>query len=440
VAGGRNLRHLAFKVLKCVERDEFLDIALNKYIPSTEEEAAFLTYLSKGVVRNRIKLESIVSDYSKRPLSEIDPDTLNFILIGTFQLLHMDAVPDYAAINETVNGMKREKLFRTTGFVNGVLRSISRNKPVERDFSDELQECAFRYSYSLWLLERIKDQYGWEQTKEIVRQMHAEPNLTIFVNKKKTDLEGLRRSLSARGIETERTELFDDMLIITKAGRITDTEEFIAGHFYIQDMASRLVAKIAASVCRGAVLDAAAAPGGKSMNLILDGCETYSSDISENRIDMMKRNFERMGLSMDRIFLQDAAGDFAFKKKFQTLLFDAPCSATGRIRKAPEIKYRLAEKDFIELATLQLGILRNLSHYVEPGGYLVYATCSIDRMENEEVIETFLRETADYSLFPPSRIPAENIHRFIVDDAYFKTYNHLNMMDAFFIAVLKRNS
>lgn len=437
-----NLRSLCFNILKQVEGGSFVQNELKDLSGLDGRDAALVTKIVKGVVRNRIRLERKIASASSRPLSNLDGDTLLFLLIGVYQLTEMDGIPSYAAVNETVNAMKKRRMHKTAGFVNGVLRTIAKNKHETETYESESERLSVEYSFPLWLVERWGKNYTPLHLEELLKAMNSEPQTSIFVNEKKITPANLSAELSAEGIRCERNKYFDDMLIVEE-GRAADTGAFKKGSFYIQDPASRLVSKVASLLSDktgSAILDVAAAPGGKSINLLCDGYNVVSSDISPAKLNIMKDNLIRMELDSNLLAALDAEKPLPFARPFKIILLDAPCSACGRVRRAPEIKYRLAPDDFEFLASQQSKILSNLSGWVEDGGYLVYATCSIDRSEDEDVIEGFLGAHPEFVLADPRSFSRQLplLNEITDGKGFIRTDALIGEMDGFFIAVLKK--
>lgn len=437
-----NSRLLAYRILSSVEAGAQLQEALNKAKITDKQERPFITFLTKGVVRNKIKLETLISSFSSIPLAKIDPEARLFLMIGLFQIQEMDSVPDYAAINETVSAMKREQLHKASGFVNGILRAVARKREKLQTVNENnsgLDLFSVKYSWPPWLLERYEKQYGSDLLEKVLISTHMEPATTLFVNLKKVAIDEVIRSLEREGINAKKDKYFNDMLTI-EGGMVSETLAFRDGMLYIQDTASRLVARVVSLVSRGRILDAASAPGGKSINLLADGHDVTSADINQAKLEMLKENFSRMGFRTDDVMALDASADLPFDDddKFDTILLDAPCSATGRIRRAPEIKYHLKPESFESLHKTQTVLIANLSGYVRGGGHLIYSTCSIDREENEKVIEKFLSDNQEYSLVDPMGFLPNELEIFILDNKYIKTLPHIGEMDGFFIAVMKK--
>jgi 16S rRNA (cytosine967-C5)-methyltransferase len=439
-----NLRLLCFNILKKVEGGSFIQNELKRLDGLNARDAAFSTRLVKGVIRNRLKLERRIAAASSRSLTEIDSDTLLFALIGAYQLEEMDGIPSYAAVNETVKAMKSLKMHKNSSFVNGVLRTISKGQPGAVDYADEAERLSVEYSFPLWLVKRWSKQYDGSRLEALFREMNNEPLTSIFVNRKKISLDDLTAEISIEGVKCKKNAIFDDMLMVEE-GRAADTDAFKRGCFYIQDPASRLVAKIIsliADTAESSILDAASAPGGKSINLLCDGYNSVASDISYSKLIVMKENLHRMGLNENQLIALDTEKTLPFSNRFRIVLLDAPCSACGRVRRAPEIKYRLTPEDFDFLSGQQSRILSNLSDYVEDGGYLVYATCSIDESEDEDVIEKFLGEKPAFAMIDPKSFSEKlPILKEITDNkGYIRTDSLLGNMDGFFIAVMKKTT
>jgi 16S rRNA (cytosine967-C5)-methyltransferase len=437
-----NIRSVCFDILKRTDEGSFIQKELMTLEGLSSRDAAFATRIVKGVIRHRLKLEHRIAAASTRTISEIDKDTLLFLLIGAYQLTEMDGVPSYAAVNETIQAMKSRKMHKTSSFVNGILRAISKGKTGLTEFSNEKERLSVEYSIPQWLVERWSEQYDGNRLETLFQEMNNEPLTSIFVNLNKITIDDLIAELSNDGVECSRNDFFDDMLIVDE-GRVADTDAFKGGCFYIQDPASRLVAKMVsliAETAESSILDAASAPGGKSINLLCDGHSVISADISHDKLILMRENLRRMELDENHLIALDAEKPLPFSNRFRIILLDAPCSACGRIRRAPEIKYRLAPEDFDFLSVQQYRILSNLSGWVEDGGYLVYSTCSIDKSEDEDVIEQFLETHPDYALMDPKSFSQKLllINKITSDKGFIQTDSLLGKMDGFFIAVMKK--
>ncbi len=434
-----NTRALAYSALVQIEKGSTIQEALSELRIGDERERKFVTTLVKGTVRNKLKLNWIINKYSKIRIKKMDRATYLFLLIGFYQLIEMDSVPDYAAVDETLNAMKKLKLKRSTGFVNGILRAFIRDeKNIQLPDNKNIQRLSVVYSFPEWLIERFSKHYDDNTLRKIIETFLNEPALSVFINKRDRETPRILDSLKSEGIEFAENEYFDDMITVN-GSRISETSAFKDGYLYIQDNASRLVSFVTGALDGSTVLDAAASPGGKTINLLADGKDVTSVDISEHKTSTLRSNLQRLRLNADKIHIADSTKPLPFDTKFDIVLLDSPCSATGRIRKAPEIKYRLSENDFSALNELQLKLLQNLQNYVIDGGYLVYSTCSLDRHENEDVINEFLQNNPGWKLNDPTPFLPEKFPRAAVKDNFIKTISLIEEMDGFFIAVLSRS-
>ncbi|MBN2134233.1 MAG: hypothetical protein JW737_00735, partial [Acidobacteria bacterium] len=288
-----NLRQISYQILKKVDKGNFHQELLNNLTELDSRDINFVRVLVKGVLKNRILISKFISKYSSRKIDKIESDVLIFLEIGFYQLIWMDSVPDYAALNETLEAMKKTGLHKAAGLVNAVLRAFIRDN---KDITwTESLSTDVRYSVPAWLYSRIEKQYSPKFAEKIAESMNNEPDMTVFINTNRMQREEVEKGLQADGIEFERSVLFDDMMIV-KGGGITNSVPFKQGALYIQDQGSRLVAFIASKVAEGTILDAAAAPGGKTVNLIADGYEVFAADISSLKLIRLQENLERLHL------------------------------------------------------------------------------------------------------------------------------------------------
>ena len=338
------------------------------------------------------------------------PEIRCILQMGVYQLKYMDSVPPSAACNEAVR-LTAKKGFRTLkGFVNGVLRNISRNIS-DITYPDEKEQpfyaCAVRYSIPEWMLRQWKKDYGWEKTKSIAESFQKKERTCIRVNRMKTTPEELLRSFRQQGIHAEQIRLsnypdFDYAMYLSGYDYLAKIPGFLEGMFTVQDLSSMLATHIAAPKPGDHVIDVCSAPGGKSLHaaeLMQGEGFVEARDLTEYKISRIGENIKRSGMKnicarqMDARLLDEAS-----IAKADLVIADLPCSGLGTLRKKPEIRYRITEEDEKNLAALQREILAVVCQYVKPGGTLMFSTCTIDRMENEENAAWFLKQNPQFSL------------------------------------------
>ena len=395
----KTARQLCLLALNRMESDGgYSNIVLNALLEKSElsrEDRAFASRLFYGVLEKKLLLDYNISPLSKRPVSKLDTDILNILRMGMYQLLFLESVPDSAAVNESVKLCSFTKKKSATGFVNALLRAkIRQNKEICLPKDKSVALSVDKSIYSL-----LKEQYGKERADEILSSFSSETPLYIRVNTQKTSVKKLSDALCAQNIHIQPHSEIEGCALVSNIGSLSKIDEFKNGHFYVQDLASQRCA--AALNAKGAkrILDACAAPGGKSFALSLiagEGCKVVSCDIYENRVNLIKSGAERLSLKNIEPMVNDACVYNEKLGKFDRVLCDVVCSGLGVIGKKPEIRYKNIKAD--ELFSVQSKILETSSKYLEKGGILVYSTCTLNKRENEAVVEDFLGRHSEFSL------------------------------------------
>lgn len=365
-------------------------------------EAALAAHLAYGVLQNRALLDFYLDHYCSQPFAKLEPFVRDVLRLGAYQILFMDRIPDSAAVNEAVRMVKSRKRQRAAGFINAVLRKLSREKeqlpaiPVENGAA----YLSLRYSHPQWLVERLLELLGREETEEFLCLDNTVIPTAIQLNPLKCTPEELTGLLAASGGSITPHPWMPRCWELSGGGDLEDMPAFRNGAFQVQDAAAK-AAVLAAGIKPGArVLDVCAAPGGKSFAAAMameDRGEVVACDIHPHKLALIEKGAQRLGLRSVRTALADGreARD-GWLNTFDLVLCDVPCSGMGVIRKKPDIRY----KDPAQLAGLpqvQGAILENASRYVKPGGVLLYATCTILPEENRDVTEAFLSRHPEFA-------------------------------------------
>lgn len=401
---------------------------------------AFILELLYGVLRNRSWLDLILNRFSSKPIATTDAWTRNILRLGLYQILFLDRVPVSAAVNTSVQLAKKHG--GKQGYVNGLLRTIERNRAglAAVSLTDPVERLSVRYSHPAWLVRRWFDRFGPDRTESLLQANNLPSPLTIRTNVLRTDREQLRTSLASEGCEAEESRFSPAGLHLRSIPRgIRNLGSYQRGWFLIQDEAAQLVGTIAAPRKGGTVLEACAAPGGKATHLaelMEDRGRILALDIDKNRIAKIRENTRRLGITMIDTVEADAT---AFRAgPFDLVLIDAPCSGLGVLRRHPDGRWTKSQASIADYAELQKRILSNCAEMVKPGGALVYSTCTTEPEENEEVIAWFLSQGSGFMLDDPRRfLPAAASH--LVDSSlYFRTFPAEPLLDGFFCARLKK--
>lgn len=438
-----NVRNLALKVLLSVERDgAYSALALNNSIKENKLDcldSSFLSALVYGVLERQLTLDYIIKQYSKIPLRKIEIKTKIILRMGILQLVFMDKVPDSAAVNESVNLAKKHRLTKSSGFINGILRSVTRaeSRLILPDAKkDRVYYLSVKYSCPRELIELWEKAYGIEITEKILASLSGRPQLTARVNTLKTTADDLIARLERDGVEAEPCPLVENALTLRGTGSIEGLDSFKSGCLYVQDVASQLCVKALDPKPRDIMLDACSAPGGKSFTsaqYMENRGKIFAFDIYEHKLKLIEKTASRLGITIIRTALRDASSDRRELEFFDKVLCDVPCSGLGILSRKPEIRYK---KDLLspELPALQYEILKNNARFTAYGGTLVYSTCTLNPAENIENVNRFLSETPE---FVPEPLEL-GIDRLIDEPSNCLTLFPFGGTDGFFIAKFKR--
>lgn len=395
----KTARQVCLMALNRMEKEgSYSNIVLNALLEKSElsrEDRAFASRLFYGVLEKKLLLDFNIAPLSKRPVAKLDIDILNILRMGMYQLLFLESVPDSAAVNESVKLCTFTKKKSASGFVNALLRAkIRQNKEICMPKDKSVALSVDKSIYSL-----LKEQYGEERADKILSAFSRETPTYIRVNTQKTSLQQLKEALAKHNIHIEPAGNTEGCALVSNIGTLLQTKEFNEGHFYVQDLASQKCCSALSPKGARRILDVCAAPGGKSFTLALSAgrdCKVVSCDLYENRVSLIKSGAERLSLENIEPTVNDASIYNEKLGKFDRVLCDVVCSGLGVIGKKPEIRYKNIDPN--ELFDIQYSIITTSAKYLENGGILVYSTCTLNKRENEEVVDKFLKENTDFSL------------------------------------------
>ncbi|HEX6850548.1 MAG TPA: transcription antitermination factor NusB [Candidatus Polarisedimenticolaceae bacterium] len=428
-----NPRLEAFDVLRRVEAARaFAGILLEEREGrfADPRDAALLHELVLGVLRRRAALDHAIARVSSRPLGEVDLEVLIALRLGAYALLHLDRVPDFAAVTTSVDLVRAAGRKAAAGFANGVLRQIARRgaallppEPARGD-ADAL---ALYASHPAWWTRRLVQRVGWDRARAIVEADNL-PAATVL---------RVRHGIDPRldGIES-RPGTFAPGALHVVSGRPTATPGFAAGTFWMQDEGSQLVPALAGVGAGARVLDACAAPGGKTLALADAVGETgfvVAADRHAGRLRRLARNVARCRLGNVAAVAADMTAP-PLRAGFDVVLVDAPCSGTGTMRRHPEIRWRLRLEDLPAIAERQQRLLAAAAGLVRPGGAIVYAVCSMEPEEGASVVETFLASHPAFRRADARPFLPEPARALVGEEGYLHTSPDLDGMDGFFAA------
>ena len=372
---------------------------LDSYLYLDKSSRGFITRLYEGTIEKRLYLDFIIDGYSKTPVKKMKPIIMLLLEMAVYQLFFMDRVPDSAAINEAVKLAKKRGLTGLSGFVNGVLRNIARNKEniaLPDKNKDLIQYLEIKYSTPRTVVEYLIKDYGNEEAEAILEAFEEKRPLVARATKNR---EELIKKLDAEGVRVSTDTIFPESLKILELDSLSYLESFEEGDFVIQDESSQFIGKIVELPKGARVLDLCAAPGGKS--LLFAGMEEVdeiiSCDITESKTELIEDNIRRIGTDKIRTKVNDASlYNPDFLDGFDLVICDLPCSGLGVMGRKRDIKYNVSRDKIRELAILQKKILENAVRYVKKGGRLIYSTCTMTKAENEENF-TFISEIKGFS-------------------------------------------
>ncbi len=433
-------RLAALEILLRVEEGAYASILLN----SREEELSnldrSLTHeLVMGVLRWQLWLDRLIELYSARKISDLDPAIRIILRLGLYQLRFLSRIPDSAAVNESVNLVKRARLRSAAPFVNAVLRRATREPGVDpaAGIEDPLERVAVDTSHPQWLIERWSNSFGTEEARRFAKANNEAAPVAFRVVHTRADEAEVLTQLREAGAELKSSTIARDAWRITGAGNLL-SQLVGAGVVYIQDEASQLVSEVldAGTGCR--VLDLCAAPGSKTTQIAdgtSDSARLVAADLHEHRLRTLISTARAQGLRNIQTVALNGLQPLPFAEAtFDRVLVDAPCSGTGTLRRNPEIRWRISPGDIEDLSTRQKQLLQNAARALKPGGRLVYSTCSVEPDENEDVRQAFLENNRSFEAVELDINPS-----LVSSTGTVRTWPQKEGTDGFFIAAFYRS-
>ena len=382
-------RERAYVILQRVEDEKAFAAPL---LGRSEESDLFVRTLVLGVLRWRGQLDFLIKRLSKRPLGKLQPAVIRILRLGLFQLMRSD-VAGYAAVSESVNLTARHAP-HATKLVNAVLRSATRtNLPSLIPQGDDDESLAIRYSHPLWLVSRWRERYGKTRTRAILTADQELSYPDLLVNTEKIAAADLLDRAIQKGVKASPSS-FSDLMIRIQESSMGLASEIEEGLVFPMDEGSAVIVSLLGDAPRR-VLDAAAAPGGKSLAMAVAGHEVTSLDLSIGRLGPLRLAHRRFFSAVPRAVVADAR-QLPFRARFDVALLDAPCSASGTFRKNPEAKWRMTKESLEEHAALQRELLRSV---LAVAPECIYSTCSLEQEENEAVVASIVGETSELECF-----------------------------------------
>ena len=444
----KNPRELAVGIVDRVERrNAYADVLLSARLDEAAlppADGALLTRLVYGTLRWRGRIDWVLARLLRDPLDKLDPLVRNLLRVGGYELLFLDRVPSYATVNELVEMAKRRAGPGKARLVNAVLRRIADR---EREAwspaagTGNAAELAALVSHPPWLVDLWRERFGTVESRRLMKAGNEDAPLVLRANRLRLTRDDLVRRLRSHGVEAWAGAWSPLAVRLRGASSPARLAEFREGLCQVQGEASQMIGFLAAPEPGMRVLDVCAAPGGKTTHLaeMMEGRgEVVACDVSVRGLEKLADNARRLGLDCIRTQVCDAVRGLPGEpESFDRVLVDAPCSGLGTLRAHPEIRWRREPRDLRRLAALQADILEQAATRVAPGGLLVYATCTLSRPENEEVVEGFLERHREFAVEEAAEhLPSSA--RSMAAEPYFLALPHRHDTEGFFAARLRR--
>ncbi len=438
-----NCRKVAINILeRIINEGAYSNIILSNELNNSDlsdKDKALVTEIVYGTLRRLRTIDTIIASFVK-DISIMDKKILNILRVAVYQMNYLDKVPSYAACNEAVEEAK-EISDKDSKLVNGILRNfVKKEGKFDIVFRNKIDEIAFDLSFEPWMVRMFIKQYGEHEALEILEGLNNTPKMTVRVNSIKGDYEEVYEELEEAGYNIEEGCICPEAISIKGGKGIENNQAFVDGKITVQDESAMLISPLLDLEEGMKVLDLCCAPGGKTTHigeLLNNTGEVLGFDLHENKLELVKENYERLGITNIKLAQKDATKlDAKLVSYADRVLLDVPCSGIGIIRKKPEIKWTKKRKDLKEIVEVQREILENAWEYLKTGGVMVYSTCTLNKEENEENIKWFLSKHKDAS-----------IEKVFIGKGANLCYNQMGTltilpneyMDGFFVAKIKKN-
>lgn len=445
------LRQLVLETLLEVERKgEYINVVLkgvlDKYNYLDGRKKAFIKKLSTGCLERKIELDYVIDCFSKTKTHKMKPVIRLIMEMGVYQILYMDYVYDTTACNMAVTLAKKKGFQGLTGFVNGVLRTICREKE-NIEYPDAENEyvkyATVRFSMPEWIINLWLEQYGRDVTERMLKTSLQDNEVTVRVNENllPEQQKDMIKRWQAAGVQVKCHPYVSYAYALSGGYGVQELYGYQEGYFAVQDVSSMLVNECA-GICRnGIIIDVCAAPGGKSMHAatkLKDGGVVHACDVSDYKADKIRENVERMKLDNIQVHVADATKEVPeFVGVADVVLADVPCSGLGVLGKKADIKYRLTKEQTEEIVELQRKIIANVCRYVKTGGIFIYSTCTVNRAENNDNVK-WITENYPLEVIPLEEELPLSLRDSVGEDGTLQLFPGVHECDGFYIAKLRK--
>ncbi|MFN6517737.1 MAG: 16S rRNA (cytosine(967)-C(5))-methyltransferase [Nostoc sp. CreGUA01] len=498
-----NARQLAFIALRDVHKGAYVDVALDRVLQKVnlpDSDRRLVTELVYGSVRRQRTLDTLIDQLAQKKSHQQPKDLRSIIHLGLYQLRYQERIPPSAAVNTTVQLAKENGFSGLAGFVNGLLRQYLRRMyaesggrgdtekedagtrgrgdtekedagtrgrgDTENSFpasprlplpasssslhTDPLQlpenpveRLGILHSFPDWIIEVWLEQLGLTETEQLCEWMNQSPTIDLRINPLRTSMEEVEAALQSAGVLVRRVHHLPQALrLISSAGSIQKLPGFQEGWWTVQDSSAQLVGHLLDPQPGEAIIDACAAPGGKTTHiaeLMQDKGKIWACDRTSSRLRKLQENSQRLNLKSIQICIGDSRNFTQFHNIADRVLLDAPCSGLGTMHRHADARWRQTPESVRELSMLQKQLISHTSTFVKPGGVLVYATCTLHPAENEEAIAAFLAESPNWQIEAPSSLEFPDSGR-TTPEGWFKVWPHREDMDGFFMVRLRKTN
>jgi 16S rRNA (cytosine967-C5)-methyltransferase len=447
IAPARTAAFQALRLIRGARVDLATALAQARTHLHDDRDRALALDIAAGTLRWQRSLDHLIEHATRRPIEKLDPDVLVILRLSLYQIMHLDRVPAAAVVDDAVNLTRASGKTSAGGFVNAVLRSTLRQRnhlplparpddPMERDAA--IRYLGITHSHPDWYVARLLERHGFDAAEAWVRFNNATPRLTLRANTLQLTRESLVAWLAKDGIDAAPTD-FAPHGVTVESGNPLRTAQ--TGAFVVQDEASQLVALTVGARPGERVLDVCASPGGKTTAMaaaMSDRGLIVACDVRDRRIRLLREAIRHSGAQHVRVVRIPAHGALPFRAAFARVLVDAPCSGLGTLRRDPDIRWHRKETDLRELAVRQQALLSHAADTVQAGGRLVYATCSSEPEENEQVVDAFLQDHPGWAVVNLRQEWPEPLHVLLDARGRLRPLPFAHGLEAFFAAALTR--
>ncbi len=437
-------REYVADLLTMIEKEEgYAQLVLKrelKEVPS--EDKAFVTEVVYGTLKYSIKIDYILNKFSKTPVKKMKPLIRNILRMSVYQMIEMDKIPTSAIVNEAVKITKKRKFVNLSGFVNGVLRGIDRQKDdIQYPDMKSNPEYALSIQYSMpeWIIKNWLKVYEIDEVKQICNALNKRAEVCVRLNSLKVTEDEFKSKIEAEGMTVRKGEFLEEAYYLKGVREIQNSPSFKNGEWTVQDESAMLVAHIVDPNEGDIVLDMCSAPGGKSVHMaerMKNKGEIISCDVHPHKLELINKIKDRMGTHIIVPTLNDGTiYNEEFNGRFDKVLLDAPCSGLGIMKRKPDIRMRKVSEDINDIADLQKQIVKQAIKYLKPNGRLVYSTCTISKLENEDMA-SYIQSLGMISEDITDRLP-DSLKKFEKEGS-IQILPQMADTDGFFIASFKK--